>query len=61
MVIDFQTRRRLDAEPQPFIEIVGWDNPLIRRDILASRCNVIIEGEMPLEMALRLTAMELRT
>lgn len=61
MIIDFQTRRRLDVDPQPFLEIVGWNNPIIRRDILASRGNVIVEGEMPLAVALRLMAMELCT
>lgn len=57
MIIDFETRKRLDAPEKPWLEIGGWNDPACRQAILAGEYELVeIVGHMPLKLAQHLIA-----
>jgi len=56
-IIDIRTRERLGGEIRAKFEILGWNDPVLLGAIPDKNARVLVDGLVPLSLALRLQSM----
>jgi hypothetical protein len=56
-IIDIRTRERLGGEVPAKFEILGWNDPVLLGVIPDKNARVLVDGLVPLSLALRLQSM----